>query len=85
MAFIIHDENINHRNETVKMSEQTLKAVQENKKIRNKLGGGNAHIQWCNKIPEIFIGGLVYQRERLIVEEEEPHSISKINPKIFLV
>ena len=45
MAFIIHDENINHRNETVKMSEQTLKTVQENKKIRNKLGGGNAHIQ----------------------------------------
>ena len=44
MACVIHYENINHQNKTVKLSQQTLQTVQENKKIRNKLGGENAHI-----------------------------------------
>ena len=64
MVCIIHYENINHQNKTVKLSQQTLKILQENKEIRNKLGGENAHIQQCNSIPDIFIDELVYYREQ---------------------
>ena len=63
MVYIIHCENINHQNKTVKLREQTLKILQENKEIRNKLGGENAHIQQCNNISDIFIDELVYYRE----------------------
>ena len=63
MACIIQYENINHQNKTVKLGDQTLKTLQENKKIRNKLDGENAHIQQCNNIPDIFIDELVYHRE----------------------
>ena len=45
MACMIHYENIYHQNKTVKLSEKTLKTLQESKKIRNKFGGENAHIQ----------------------------------------
>ena len=63
MACIIHYENINHQNKTVKLSKQTLKTLEENKKVRNKLGRDNAHIQQCNNITDIFINELVYHRE----------------------
>ena len=63
MACIIHYENINHQNKTVKLSEQTLKTLQENKKIRNNLGRENAHIQQYNNIPDIFIDELAHHRE----------------------
>ena len=45
---MIHYENINHQNKTAKLRELTFKTLQENKKIRNKLGRENAHIQQCN-------------------------------------
>ena len=48
---------------SAKLSKQTLKTLQKNKKIRNKLAGENAHIQQCNNIPDIFIVDLVYHRE----------------------
>ena len=62
IPYIIHCENINHENRTVKLREQTIKTLQENKKTRNKLGGENAHIQKCSNIPDTF-NELVYQRE----------------------
>ena len=61
MAYVIHYENMNRHNKTVKLSEQTLKTLQENKKNRNKLGEENAHIQQCNNILDTFID--VYHRE----------------------
>ena len=48
---------------SAKLSKQTLKTLQKNKKTRNKLAGENAHIQQCNNIPDIFIVELVYHRE----------------------
>ena len=38
MACIIHYENINRQNKTVKLSQQYLKTLQEIKGIGNKLG-----------------------------------------------
>ena len=61
MAYVIHYENMNRHNKTVKLSEQTLKTLQENKRNRNKLGEENAHIQQCNNILDTFID--VYHRE----------------------
>ena len=61
MAYVIHYENMNRHNKTVKLSEQTLKTLQENKKNRNKLGEENTHIQQCNNILDTFID--VYHRE----------------------
>ena len=63
MACIIHYENINRQNNTVKLSEQTLKTLQESKKSRNKLCREKVHIQQCNKILDIFTDELVYHRE----------------------
>ena len=62
MPCIIHCENINQENSSVKFREQTLKTLQQNNKTRNKLGGENTHIQKCSNIPDAF-NELVYHRE----------------------
>ena len=56
-------ENKNHQNKTIKLREQALETLQENKKIRKKLGGENTHIQQCSNIPDIFTDELVYHSE----------------------
>ena len=47
----------------MKLREQALETLQENKKIRKKLGGENTHIQQCSNIPDIFTDELVYHSE----------------------
>ena len=55
MACIIHYENINLQNKTVKLSQKNLKTLQEIKEIGNKLGRDNARIQQSNNIADMFI------------------------------
>lgn len=44
IACVIQYENMNHRKKTRKLSQLTLETLQENKRIRNKLGGENASL-----------------------------------------